>query len=190
MKILNKNVTGHSRFGLVKGIAGMLVILLTVLGLLYWYNPYEKGRLARDDVRIRELKRLDGAIKTYLENNDKSKAETCDSCTIGKDIFATGSVDLEESLKVVSSTSSAVNITGWVPVDFSLNARIGETPIKVLPIDPSNIPPYVYTYTPGKNGTYKLSAALESTQNDSMEKDDLGINDGRYELGNDLQLPP
>lgn len=190
MKIFNRNVTLHSRFSLVKSIIVVLVVLILVGGLLYWYNPYEKARIARDETRIRQLQKLDEAIAVYLENNSKTKAATCDGCTLGKDIFATGVIELDSSLKVKVSTSSAVNITGWVPLDFSLNAKIGGTPIKRLPFDPSNEPPYVYTFTPGRNGTYKLSAALESTQNDEVEKNDAGINETRYELGNDLSLPP
>ena len=168
----------------------VLVVLILVGGLLYWYNPYEKARIARDETRIRQLQKLDKAIAVYLENNNKTKATTCDGCHLGKDIFSTGAIELDSSLQVKVSTSAAVNITGWVPIDFSLNAKIGGTPIKILPQDPLNEPPYVYTFTPGKSGTYKLSAALESTQNDEIEKNDAGINDTRYELGNDLQLPP
>ena len=190
MKILDKNVTLHTRFSLVKSIIVVLVIFIVFAGLVYWYNPYEKARLSRDDTRVRQLQEIDRAIKVYLENNDKTKAETCDGCTIGKEIFATGPLETQDSLKMTAVTSVAVNITGWVPLDFSLNAKIGETPLKFLFLDPLNEPPYVYTYTPGKNGTYKLSTALESTQNDDTEIDDGGINDTRYELGNDLSLLP
>ena len=190
MKILDKNVTLHTRFSLVKSIIVVLVIFIVFAGIVYWYNPYEKARLSRDETRVQQLQELDRAIKVYLENNDKTKAETCDGCKLGKDIFATGPLALQGSLKVNVNTSLAVNITGWIPLDFSLNAKIGETPVKVLFLDPLNEPPYVYTYTPGKNGTYKLSTALESMQNDSIEIDDAGINDTRYELGNDLSLSP
>ncbi len=190
MKIINRNIALRSRFSLVKSIIVVLVILILTGGLLYWYNPYEKARIARDETRIQELQELDEAISVYLQNNNKTKATTCDGCAIGKDIFATGDIELDLSLEVKVSTSSAVNITGWIPLDFSLNARIGETPIKKLPQDPLNEPPYVYTFTPGKNGTYKLSAALESIQNDDIERNDAGINETRYELGNDMSLSP
>jgi hypothetical protein len=190
MKIFNRNVTLHSHFSLVKSLVVVLVIFIVFGGFLYWYDPYERARQSRDEIRIQKLQELDKAIQVYLENNDKTKAPTCYGCGLGKDIFSTAPLDLKDTLKVKDSTSQAVNITGWVPIDFSLNARIGETPIKILPLDPLNESPYVYTYTPGKNGTYKLSTALESGQNNGIEIDDAGINDTRYELGNDLQLSP
>ncbi len=167
-----------------------LGLLILIGAFLYFYQPFEKARLSRDQKRIEELTKLKEAIDTYLKNNPGKEGAMCDRCEVGKTIFAAAPISSDGSFYIKNVVSTAVNITGWVPIDFSLNAKIGETPIKVLPVDPTNVHPYVFTYTPGKNASYKLTAALESTQNDSLEKDDGGINENRYEVGSDLSLPP
>ena len=190
MKLLNKDVTLFQRISFLKGVLGLAFILVVIGTGLFLYNPFEKARLARDQQRIRDLDNLKIAIDTYLKNNHQEKIEMCAGCRLEKTVFATGEVGFEGSFVPKVSAGSAVNITGWIPIDFSLNAKIGETPIKKLALDAVNMAPYVYTYTPGKAGSYKLSAALESAQNDGLEKDDGGIRDDRYEVGTNLTLPP
>lgn len=184
MNLLKRNIS------LARGTLGIFVILILISIFLYLYNPYERARLARDQQRIEDLQSLKQALDSYLKNNYKAEPEMCDGCALGKSVFAAGPINLDTSFTLKIATSSAVNITGWLPLDFSLNAKIGETPIKVLPLDPLGIDPYVYTYTPGKNGSYKLSAALESGQNDGLEREDGGTNEDRYEIGADLTLLP
>jgi hypothetical protein len=157
---------------------------------LFFYNPSERARLSRDQQRIQDLQSLTKALDGYLKNNLKEKVYMCDGCTLEKTVFASGAISFESSVTIKDSDSSAVNITGWIPIDFSLNAKTGETPILKLPVDPVNVAPYVFTYSPGKNGFYKLSAALESATNDSLEMDDGGTVEDRYEVGTNLNLPP
>lgn len=178
------------RVSLLQVIIGVIIILVITAVSLYVYKPFEKAKLSRDQKRIQDLDRLNAAVEAYLKNNSKTGPTMCDGCQIGEAVFATGLIDLDRSFTLKVATSSAVNITGWVPVDFSLNSKIGKTPIKKLPMDPINTDPYVYTYTPGKKGAYKLTAALESLQNDVLESDDGGTDESRYEVGTDLTLPP
>ena len=171
-------------------LVGIFLIFIILGAVLYFYNPQEKARQKRDEQRIADLEYLKKSIDIYLTNNGNESADMCDGCKLDSDIFASQSVTLKgtSSTKVISS--SAVNITGWIPIDFSLNAKINETPLSQLPQDPVNLDPYVYTYTPGKNGGYKLTVALESAQNDTLEVDDGGTDDTRYEVGTGLNLPP
>ena len=174
----------------LKAIIGLVVVLAVSAAGLFLYNPSEKARLSRDQQRIQDLQSLTKAIDKYLINNQKEKIEICDGCSLEKTVFSSSEISFEGSFVVKSSVSSVVNITGWIPIDFSLNAKIGETPIVKLPLDPVNIEPYVFTYSPGKSGSYKLSAALESTQNDNLEANDGGKDENRYEVGTNLSLPP
>lgn len=190
MKVLNIDIILFQRVNLLKGVLGLVLVLVVIAVSIFLYNPYEKARLSRDRQRIQDLKNLEKALDTYLKNNRKEKVEMCVGCRLEKTVFTSGEVSFEGSFVVKSSVSSAVNITGWIPVDFSLNAKINQPPIKSLPLDPVNTAPYVFTYSPGKSGSYKLSAALESIQNDSLERDDGGTIEDRYEVGTNLNLPP
>jgi len=189
MLILNRQVN-LARPTSKQGFSAVFIILLLIGIGLYFYDPYEKARLARDKKRVENIQNLKKAIEAYLQNNKLQEISMCDGCSLGKDVFAMSSINLGQSVSARVVGSSAVNITGWIPIDFSLNAKIGQTPIKTLLADPLNLDPYVYTYTPGPSRTYKLSAALESSQNDSLESNDGGVNDNRYEVGTDLKLPP
>ena len=178
------------RVTLIQGVIGLFIIPSLLGFSLYLYNPSEKARNKRDDQRITDLEILKKSIDKYLANNDNKSATMCDVCKLDSDIFAAQSITLKSTNSAKVIDSIAVNVTGWIPIDFSLNAKINKTPISELPLDPTNSEPYVYTYSPGKNGVYKLTASLESVKNDSLEADDGGIDDTRYEIGTDLGLPP
>ena len=171
-------------------LVGFFLLFIILGAVLYVYNPNEKARQKRDNQRIADLEYLKKSIDIYLTNNGNESVSMCDGCKLDSDIFASQPIILKGTSSTKVINSNAVNITGWVPIDFSLNAKINETPLSQLPQDPLNIDPHVYTYTPGKNGGYKLTAALESTSNDDLEADDGGIDNTRYEIGTDLSLPP
>ena len=177
------------RVTLIQGAIGLSIVLSLLGFLLYLYNPSEKARQKRDNQRIADLEILKKSIDIYLANNGNESASMCDGCKLDNDVFASQPVTLKSTISTKVVNSSAVNITGWIPIDFSLNAKINETPLSQLPQDPVNLVPYVYTYSPGKNGVYKLTAVLESAQNDNLEADDGGTDDARYEIGTGLSLP-
>ncbi len=190
MKVKERYINIFQRVSLLKAIVGLVAVLVVSAAGLFLYNPPEKARLSRDQQRIQDLQDLTKAIDRYIKNNQKEKIEMCDRCGLEKTVFSSGEISFEGSFIVKSSVSSVVNITGWIPIDFSLNARLGETPTMKLPLDPVNVEPYVFTYSPGKNAAYKLSAALESIENDNLEAEDGGKDENRYEVGTNLNLPP
>ena len=171
-------------------VVGIFLLFIILGAVLYVYNPYERARQKRDNQRIADLESLKKSIDIYLANNGNESAGMCDGCKLDNGVFASQPITLKGTISAQVINSSAVNITGWIPIDFSLNAKINETPLSQLPQDPVNIDPYVYTYTPGKNGMYKLTAALESAQNDTLEADDGGTDSTRYEIGSGLSLVP
>lgn len=181
----NSSSAGLSWIG---GILILAAFSLVVGGGLYLYNPIERGKESRDQKRVDELSQLSKALKLYLLNNS-GKPSLCDGCSLGKDFFAHSPLSIDgNSAKVVGLT--VANSTGWVPVDLSLNADIGKTPLYSLPIDPLDKAPYVFTFTPGLSGSFKLTAAFESKAFQKKAADDSGTLTDRYEVGTDLKLVP
>lgn len=164
-----------------------VVVLLGSVGI-YLINPLEKLREDRDRKRISQLDELQKAVKLYLRNNP-SEARLCDNCSLGQTVFAHQGVRIGASEALVINSQS-VGGPGWVPIDLSLNAGIGRTPLLTLPIDPLNKDPFVYTFTPGQDGKFKITASFESKALLAKMATDGGTRVDRYEIGTDLSLVP
>lgn len=187
----------------------IVLILLIILGvtLFFVFNPLEKMREARDTSRIDDLTALKKAIDKYIANNAKNIAANsnllCDSCSDLNLIYSFRKINLGSST-TTEKQSLYVNGTGWVPLDLSLNSRIGQTPLQLLPLDPlekgynirtrlpffSKSEDFVYTFTAGGSNKYKLTAKMESKKGLEKAKNDDGSIDDRIEIGTDLTLKP
>jgi hypothetical protein len=192
----------------------LLVIL--AIGFVV-FNPLERMRESRDTQRINDLTSLKKAIDTYISNNAKDIAANpallCSSCSSGKEVFSYRKIKVSATFPSVSDTSYTttvekqklyVNATGWVPLDLARNARLGQTPLKILPLDPlekgysirtklpffSNEEDFVYTFTAGIDNKYKLTAKLESKKGLEKAKSDGGTLENRIEVGTDITLRP
>lgn len=186
------------------------LVIIGVIGIIAWilFDPLEKLREVRDDQRISDLAKLKKAIDLYINNNAKDIAAKasllCTNCKTGQEIFSFRSVELPGGSESTARHSTYINATGWVPLDLTLNAKIGQTPLKLLPIDPlekgfllrTKLPflkrqeNFVYTYSAGLADKYKLTAKMESEKGLEKAKNDGGILDDRFELGTDLSLKP
>ena len=124
------------RISPIQGLSLVILGLLMTGGIIYLYNPQEKARQKRDKQRIEALETIKKSIDKYLANNGNESAAMCDSCKLDSDVFTAQSITLKGTNSTIVIDSSAVNITGWAPIDFSLNAKINETPISELPLDP------------------------------------------------------
>jgi len=161
------------------------LVLLTV-GILF-LDPLEKFRENRDRKRIEALELLDRAIQFYLKNN-AADPRLCEGCASGT-MFSHQPISIAgQTPQVIERTE--VGGTGWVPIDLSLNAGLNKTPLLKLPIDPLNSDPYVYVFTVGVGGKFKLSARLEATKNSSLMENDGGNHGDLYELGTQPSSPP
>lgn len=94
----------------------------------------------------------------------------------------------------VVNALTAVNGTGWLPVDFTLTFG-GSAPVKVLPVDPTNSGDLIYRYVcnmvPTGTRGYEVDAKFESVKyKTTLDRDakDGGSNTDFYEVGNDLTL--
>lgn len=196
----------------VSKILGLVTVFTAVvLALVFLLNPSEGFKARRDQQRVNDLATLKKAIDFYLTEN--AKAETtvssllCEECSLSQDVYSYRSIKVGNST-TIERKHRYVNSTGWVPIDFSKNMKIGQTPIKDLPLDPledslqirkkfpflSNFYPntenFAYTFTPGKDGKYKLTALMESKNGLEKAATDGGTLEDRFEIGSDLQLAP
>ncbi len=162
-----------------------LVLVVAVVGFLV--NPFEKMRESRDQKRLEDLERLEKAIEFYLKNNAQDP-KLCDSCQSGSLFSHQPLSSLAKSTSVIQSTG--VGGSGWVPLDFSLNAGLNKTPLLSLPVDPINQDPYVYVFTVGEAGKFKLTSKFEAAKNAAIMAEDGGKHSDLYETGTDKSLAP
>jgi hypothetical protein len=84
-----------------------------------------------------------------------------------------------------STTSQAVNGTGWIPVN--LKAISAGSPLPRYPIDPTNNATYYYAFRPSSTaGFYEINAILESSKYSPQMASDGGNSSTVYEVGNDI----
>lgn len=194
---------------MIKKLAVVALILFAVGAVfVVIYNPVERLKESRDRKRAADLEKLKKALDFYISKNAKTGASLCDNCQLGESIYSYRQIKFDTKITQVSHTQF-VNGTGWIPVDFSLNINHGETPLTLLPIDPleetypvrqklpilkdsftPEIEDFVYTFTPGEPGKYKLTAKMESKKGLAQAGDDGGNLESRLEVGSDLKLAP
>lgn len=193
-----------------KTIIIFLVLLTFIIVGSFLLNPAELLREMRDREREKDLETLRAAIETYINNNSAEilvDSNFCPSCEEGK-VYSYSTEPVTPNVSTTARKSIVVNSTGWVPLDFSLNAKLGATPLKILPLDPlekitlgfSKLPllnslapkreGFIYTFSATKTGKYKLTAKMESKRGIEKAKNDGGHLNDRLEIGNDLDLKP
>ena len=167
-------------------LAGIVIVAL---------NPAELLKQARDGKRMGDLDNLVTALNLYLV--DVSSPDLCigTACSAGADC---GCADISThsgictatttvtSVKIFNnsagaqspcgwtSTSTTVNGTGWVDVNFG--SISGGSPLAVLPLDPTNSDPYLYAYkaTTSPNLYFELNTRLESEKHRGKMENDGG----------------
>ena len=196
---------------LSKFLPVLVIGLVFVAAFIFLLNPSERSKQGRDQQRITDLENLKKALDYYLTKNAKVGPDNekilCSDCNLAGDVFSYRSIDLG-GVKTKERHGRYVNGTGWIPIDFSANMRLGETPISILPVDPAEkgysirttfpivglfynrTEDFVYTFRPAKNGKYKLTAKMESETGLEKAKDDGGTLEDRFEVGSDLKLKP
>ncbi len=186
-------------FTLIELLIVIAILAILVTSVVLVLNPVELIKQGRDASRLSDLSAVNSAIALYLAdvsspglggaNNTacSSLSEWCTSGTTGR-AAATCS----------TATSTAVDGTGWVKVDFA-NISTG-SPLSRLPADPNNgstncgAGNQACFYSYACNGlNYELEAAMESTRyadggSNDVESTDGGDNANLYQIGNDLSL--
>ena len=186
-------------------VIGILAILATVVVVVL--NPAQLFAQARDSQRISDMTTLRSALSLYLATYSTPSLGLCTSTgsktgvAVVKDntvvIPATGGIiglglfgGASTTTIGATSTSRAIDGTGWVDVDFTDTS--GGSPLSVLPTDPIGTATYFYGYA--CTGTvFELDANMESSRYASGGGDDVESKDGGdrphlYEVGTDPGL--
>ncbi len=163
-------------------VIGILAILTAAVVVVL--NPAELLKQARDAQRFSDLDSVKSAISLYLATVSSPELGETAYCNVGTVFGTTGTTTC------ATSTSTAVDGTGWVGVNIS--AASGGSPLASLPFDPVNNATYRYAYD-GVNSaaTFELNCALESTKyatTEDLDGKDGGNDDDLYETGTDPGL--
>lgn len=183
-------------------IAILSVILILVL------NPAETLKKSRDAQRISDLNTVKTALGLYLTSTsspqlDNSNNALCKGGTGADTLYwsAAGITDVGPWAAMAASAGTAVNGTGWIPVNLA--TFTGGSPISNFPLDPTNSyadaavitnTDLIYRYACQASPlTFEIDARLESsayTQDDNKLAKDGGDNANLYEVGTDLTVLP
>lgn len=232
MKTTKEQIKG---FTLLELLIVISVLAILSVALILVLNPTESMRKSRDAQRINDLGTLKTAIGLYLTEAaspdlDGSIANGClgetdntaaqifysreiadAACTVnvaeGADVTAgsTFAVGTDFCKYPGATGASAVDGTGWIPVNLS--AITGGSPISNMPLDPVNTvatatapasTDLVYRYacqslaeTGKPSNVFEINAQLESdayTVTDNKRIRDGGDNANYYEVGTNLRL--
>ena len=185
-----------------------LIVVLAIIGVLVGIlvaviKPQQIFARLRDTQRQSDLNRLANAIQTYIAEfaqNPSAIVLTGDlgginGCLEGSTptIYYSASGNPGPTApftRARASTSTAVNGTGWLPVNFASATTLNLT---ALPIDPRNSafdadPSYYYTYACKTDLNFELDANLEVMTD--AEQNDGGDVATLYEVGPNKNILP
>lgn len=212
--------TAKKGFTLLELLIVIAVIAVLSAILIFILDPTETLSKSRDAQRISDLGSLKTAIGIYLTTTvggqlDGITGTKQDKCLGGagtKTVFLsvpTGGPTVTLPLpsgftafgQTTAASSTAVDGTGWVPVN--LGAITGGSPISSMPLDPTNSvasgaaladTDLLYRYACRKSPlTFELEAKLESiafTTTDNRGSKDGGNNTTLLEVGTDTTILP
>ena len=201
---------------------GIIAILMTTTLVLI--NPTELLRQARDSRRIADLASLQNALSFYRYVKPGGALGAADTCYVGLgpsiDSWCTAAADGSRGTSgschdwfpstpaggnlSISVSSTAIDGTGWVPVNFA--SILGGSPISQEPLDPVNTAgdstcqsptssaQHALFYSYATDGDkFKLAAPMESARYSiggerDIESADGGVNPYFYETGTNIQL--
>ena len=221
---MNKKSMKKQGFTLLELLIVIAIIAILSVILVLVLDPSETLKKSRDSQRMSDLSTIKTALGLYSTsvsaplmggaNNTACKGDTTNDASYiaGDKIFYSissstpitdttleGAAAYPTWSQVASSTLSATDGTGWLPVNLS--SLPSGSPISNLPIDPVNTisnlatvanTDLVYRYVCSeKTLKYEIDARLESaafTVDDNKMAKDGGNNAEYYEVGTDLKL--
>ncbi len=170
-----------------------IIAIITSLYIQYG-KPYikELSLEKQDQARIKDLDSLNGVLKETVSASSTKyigKNKTI-YISIPSDDSKCSNLDLPSVPDgwqyhcVATTTLKKTDGTGWIPVNISEK-------IDQLPIDPINNPETLnyYAYVASSTNQYVFAGALDSKKflKEKSQSDD-GIDNTRYEIGNNLRL--
>ena len=180
-------------------VIAILAILATVVVVVL--NPAELLKQSRDSARVSDFAALNSALSLYLADVANPDLDTGNpgglnggtfTCGTGTSCTASGTSAMASTTCGVRITSTTVDGTGWVAVNFTTSTS--GSPLAKLPIDPVNSASFFYAYScSNTNLTYELNAKMESVKYGTTSATEVVTRDGGnntqwYEIGNDPAL--
>lgn len=166
----NHKISKSGGFTFVELILVLGFALLITGVLVIAIDPQAILAKSRDAQRVKDLDELSTAIRLSILEGEVSLVSTagCEDCT-----------------SVSGSPKS--DGAGWVKFVL-LEDTVGLARfLSVLPLDPLNESPYIYTFSSDeKTQTYKIVAKLESLESANRMRLDGGIDLEMYEVGTGL----
>src|SRR3989344_7861739 len=172
---------------LVVGILAILAATATII-----LNPVELLMQARDSQRLGDLQSLDAAISFYTNTLTTAPLFAGTSTQIQGTCTASGTALNPFTGVCSASTSTKIDGTGWITIDFT-GAPAGSL-LSRLPLDPINNSAYFYAFRATSTATsiiWEISGKFESDKYKNQQqlmKNDGGNNEGLYEIGSFLVL--
>lgn len=202
-------------FTLLELLIVIAIIAVISAFLIFVLNPAETLRKGRDSQRISDLNTINRAVAFYITTSSNPDLDgdgtrgdcgpaATDNVFIGIKDGAPAITDPEvaekELLPVGATSTTAIDGSGWIPIDFT---SIPEgSPVSRLPLDPSyrvanpadvTDNDLLYIYGCDTDTTWELNANLESTNfsqggEDDRESADGGNNSNVLEVGTKLTI--
>jgi len=183
-----KAKTEKKGFTLIELLVVIAILAVLATAVVIILNPAELVKQGRDSTRLSDLAALHSALALYLSDVATASLGSCSGtaarCT------AAGTSPMSPRSTCTVSSSTAVNGTGWVDVNF--NQVDSGSPLAREPIDPVNNTTYFYSYGCDNTAkTYELDAIMESQKYSTggggdveSNSKDGGSNNAAYEIGN------
>jgi prepilin-type N-terminal cleavage/methylation domain-containing protein len=177
-------------FTLVELLIVIALIAVLSVAIILALNPAELLKQGRDSTRISDLGTVNSALSLFFVDVATSSMPS-GGCYVHVSSGMTNcNQRFNTSSTPVTSTSQAINGTGWIPINLTLMTT--GTPLPRYPIDPTNDNTYYYAFrastTPTGIGFYEINARLESTKYSPQAANDGGSSSTIYEVGTDLSL--
>lgn len=200
MFIMSSNLKrGHFRkgFTLIELLVVIAIIAILSVVVVLYLNPAELLKQARDSNRLADLDSLNKAITLYLNEAATPSIGTTGVCYQASSVGTTTAncqLYFQTATSTATSTSLALDATGWVPINFN-EITVG-APISQLPRDPlgTGDSTFFYSYIMDSTKlTFKLAANIESQLygnggSRDVVSTDGGISISTYEAGTALDL--
>lgn len=173
-------------FTLIELLVVIALIAVLAVAVVLALNPAELLKQGRDSTRIWDLTNINSALSLYLVDVSTPMLTSSTNCYVYGSVTTTCSGRFSAgATTVVTSSSQAVNGSGWIPVNLS--AISSGSPLPRYPIDPTQSNPYFYAFRPSStSGFYEINAQLESAKYANQAATDGGNNNNVYEVGNDI----
>ena len=187
-----KNRKNKNGFTLIELLVVIAIIAILSVVVILTLNPAELLRQSRDSNRVSDFATLKSAIGLFAADVSTSSASALGAPTTlyvnsgagtatatygnaNASAAGWGYLAADIASGVSSSASRAVNGNGWIPTNFS--AISSGAPIGSLPVDPSNVASYTYTFL-ASSTVYKLASHMESIKYNTTGAGDVVTNDG------------